>query len=65
MMRHAVIPDYKRCRGCTSCIKNCPTEAIRVRGRKATVLPDRCIDCGSCIRACPHKAIRSAGDRLD
>ena len=65
MMRHAVIPDYKRCRGCTSCIKNCPTEAIRVRGRKATVLPDRCIDCGSCIRACPHKAIRSAGDRLE
>ncbi len=65
MMRHAVVLDYKRCRGCTSCIKCCPTEAIRVRGRKATILPDRCIDCGNCIRVCPHKAIRSVGDSLE
>ena len=34
-MRHSVVMDHKRCRGCTSCIKCCPTEAIRVRGRKA------------------------------
>lgn len=65
MMRHSVVLDYKRCRGCTSCIKCCPTEAIRVRGRKATILPDRCIDCGNCIRVCPHRAIRSVGDRLE
>jgi len=65
MMRHSVVLDYKRCRGCTSCIKNCPTEAIRVRGRKATILPDRCIDCGNCIRVCPHRAIKSVGDKLD
>ena len=64
-MRHSVTLDHKRCRGCTSCIKCCPTEAIRVRGRVATILPDRCIDCGTCIRVCPHKAIRSAGDDLD
>lgn len=65
MMRHSVVLDYKRCRGCTSCIKSCPTEAIRVRGRKATILPDRCIDCGNCIRVCPHRAIKSVGDKLD
>ena len=64
-MRHAVVMDHKRCRGCTSCIKSCPTEAIRVRGRKATILPDRCIDCGNCIRVCPHKAVKSVGDSLD
>ena len=64
-MRHSVVLDNRRCRGCTSCIKCCPTEAIRVRGRKATILPDRCIDCGSCIRVCPHKAIKSVGDELD
>lgn len=63
-MRHSVVTDHKRCRGCTSCIKCCPTEAIRVRGRKATILPDRCIDCGNCIRVCPHKAIKSVGDSL-
>ena len=43
-MRHSVVLDVKRCRGCTTCIKCCPTEAIRVRGRRATILPDRCID---------------------
>lgn len=64
-MRHSVVLELKRCRGCTTCIKCCPTEAIRVRGRKATILPDRCIDCGSCIRICPHKAIKSVGDSLD
>ena len=64
-MRHSVVTDNKRCRGCTSCIKCCPTEAIRVRGRKATILPDRCIDCGNCIRVCPHKAIKSVGDSMD
>lgn len=61
-MKHAVVLDAPRCLGCTSCVKCCPTEAIRVRNGKAIILPDRCIDCGKCIRVCPHKAIRSAGD---
>ncbi len=64
-MRHSVIPDYIKCRGCTTCIKNCPTEAIRVRRGKATILPNRCIDCGTCIRVCPHNAIRSVPDDLN
>lgn len=65
MMKHSVILEYKRCRGCTTCIKNCPTEAIRVRSGKAMILNERCIDCGKCIQACPHKAIRSVCDNLD
>lgn len=64
-MKHSVVLDEKRCRGCTTCIKSCPTEAIRVRGRKASILDERCIDCGICIRVCPHKAIKSASDQLD
>ena len=27
---HSVILDYEKCRGCTTCIRRCPTEAIRV-----------------------------------
>ena len=61
-MRHSVVLDFKKCRGCTTCIKNCPTEAIRVRSGKATILPNRCIDCGTCIRVCPHKAVKSVCD---
>lgn len=61
-MRHSVVLEYIKCRGCTTCIKNCPTEAIRVRRGKATILPNRCIDCGTCIRVCPHKAVKSVPD---
>lgn len=61
---HSVVLDYKKCRGCTSCIKCCPTEAIRVRNGKATILDDRCIDCGLCIKTCPHKAIKSVCDNF-
>lgn len=57
--------DYKRCRGCTTCIKICPTEAIRVRSGKAAILNARCIDCGKCIQTCPHKAIKSVSYPLE
>ena len=61
-MRHSVALTMKKCRGCTTCIKSCPTEAIRVRSGKATILPNRCIDCGTCIQVCPHQAVRSQRD---
>lgn len=64
-MKHSVVLDYKRCRGCTTCIKSCPTEAIRVRRGKAMILADRCIDCGTCIRACPHHAIKCISDQFE
>lgn len=58
-MRHSVSLNLKKCRGCTTCIKSCPTEAIRVRSGKATILPNRCIDCGTCLQVCPHQAVQS------
>ena len=53
---HSVRLDADKCQGCTNCIKRCPTEAIRVRNKKAYIISDRCIDCGECIRVCPHHA---------
>lgn len=53
---HSVILDVSKCVGCTTCIHNCPTEAIRVRDGHAVILEDKCIDCGECIRVCPHNA---------
>ena len=64
-MLHSVVLEERKCRGCTTCIKSCPTEAIRVRNGKAIILDDRCIDCGICIQVCPHKAIKSLCDSLD
>ena len=53
---HSVRLDDEKCQGCTNCIKRCPTQAIRVRNKKAYIISDRCIDCGECIRVCPHHA---------
>lgn len=56
MLFHSVRLDAEKCQGCTNCIKRCPTQAIRVRNKKAYIISDRCIDCGECIRVCPHHA---------
>lgn len=53
---HSVRLDKDKCKGCTNCIKRCPTEAIRVRDGKAHIIEERCIDCGECIRVCPEHA---------
>ena len=53
---HSVLLDESKCTGCTTCLKHCPTEAIRIKDGHALINPKRCIDCGECIRVCPHKA---------
>jgi len=62
---HSVTLDTDKCKGCINCIKRCPTEAIRVRNKKAYIMPERCIDCGECIRVCPHHAKKAIFDGLD
>ena len=53
---HSVTLDKSKCLGCTNCLKQCPTEAIRVHGGRAHIIEQRCIDCGECIRQCQHHA---------
>ena len=61
---HSVTLDEAKCKGCTNCIKRCPTEAIRVRHGKARIINERCIDCGECIRICPYHAKKAITDDL-
>lgn len=61
---HSVRLDKDKCKGCTNCIKRCPTQAIRVRAGKAHIIKERCIDCGECIRVCPHHAKYASRDSL-
>lgn len=63
--KHSVTLDLERCKGCTNCIKRCPTEAIRVRDGHAIILEDRCIDCGECIRVCPYQAKKATYDKFE
>ena len=62
---HSVRLDDEKCVGCTNCIKRCPTEAIRVRNKKAYIISDRCIDCGECIRVCPQHAKYAVMENLE
>lgn len=61
---HSVTMDTEKCKGCINCIKRCPTEAIRVRDGKASIISQRCIDCGECIGICSHHAKKAITDPI-
>lgn len=61
---HSVVLNEDRCVGCTSCLKVCPTEAIRLKQGKARIIGEKCIDCGECIRICPNHAKSAVTDSI-
>lgn len=63
--RHSVTLDKELCKGCTTCLRLCPTGAIRVQGGKAKILKEKCIDCGECIRVCPYHAKKAVTDEFE
>ncbi|MBM7556166.1 [Fe-Fe] hydrogenase large subunit C-terminal domain-containing protein [Halanaerobacter jeridensis] len=62
---HSVLLDEDKCEGCTNCVKNCPTDAIRVHQGQAIIKDEKCIDCGECVRSCQHHAKQISTDGLD
>ena len=63
--KHSVFLDVEKCNGCTTCLKRCPTEAIRIKDGHAVINEARCIDCGECIRVCPNNAKKAKCSALD
>lgn len=63
--KHSVFLDVEKCIGCTTCLRHCPTEAIRIRDSHAVINPQRCIDCGECIKNCPQKAKKSTCNKIE
>ena len=61
---HSVLLSVEKCIGCTTCVRHCPTEAIRIRDGRAVINQGRCIDCGECIRTCPQKAKKAVCNKL-
>jgi len=54
-----------RCTGCASCLRVCPTKAIRIRQHRSIRIVTQCIGCGACILACPAGAVSAATRRTD
>ncbi len=48
--------DQDKCIGCGTCVKVCPTLAIRLEKKKAVIDPSRCRACGNCNQRCPTMA---------
>ncbi len=61
---HSIRFDSRPCTGCMSCMRACPTQAVRVRRGQAVLLEDRCIDCGECIKVCTRGAVESLTESL-
>ena len=62
---HSHKVDIEICRGHMTCMRHCPTEAIRVRHGKAEISEELCVDCGECISVCPSGAIITNIDMID
>jgi len=51
--------DTDACRGCTACVRKCPTSAIVGEPKKAHyIVDDKCIRCGSCHEVCKFDAVK-------
>jgi len=61
---HAHNVDPEKCRGHMTCVRHCPTEAIRLRGGRAVMSEEICVDCGTCISVCPSGAIVPIADAV-
>jgi len=54
----------KPCGGRATCVKVCPTKAIRLKDNESIQMVDHCIGCGECIRVCPKGAVSAATNEL-
>lgn len=55
-------PVVEGCIKCKTCIKVCPTGAIKIQENTFNIDLKKCIFCGNCAFYCPVKAIRMSKD---
>ena len=62
---HAIYIDKSACIGCTACLKNCPTKAIRIVKGASVIDKRKCVDCGNCMRVCKSNAVKVRQGTID
>ncbi len=62
---HALQFSEDLCIGCSHCVSVCPTEALRVKNGKSTLILNQCVDCGECSVVCPTEAITIDNDDFE
>jgi len=65
LLYHSARLETDFCKGCTTCMRYCPTQAIRVQNGKAKIIGEKCIDCGECVRRCPYRAKKVLSDSFE
>lgn len=55
-------PVVKNCSKCGTCMRVCPTGAIKIHGDEFKIDLKRCIFCGNCSFYCPKCAIKMSKD---
>ena len=64
-VKGAIVVDTEKCKGCSVCIANCPTQTIalskQVNGKGYNYAymesPDNCTGCTNCATVCPDAVI--------
>ena len=59
---NSLAASTEKCRDCRRCLAACPTQAVRVRDGRPTVLEHLCVDCTACISVCSPKALTMRQD---
>lgn len=54
--------EINSCKDCYSCLRNCPTKAIKFVDDKAIIVQENCVLCGHCVNVCPQNAKRVKED---
>ena len=56
-MSQLIVTDKEKCNLSYTCIRVCPTKAIKIEDEHAHIIASRCMGCGHCVTVCSQNAI--------